>query len=159
MLIFVSMKYLLRSLKYFLFLLVMFALLLAVLVFAKIVEADISVMFVHGYDSLWQIALMFLGVSLIYPRFGYSKRGVRMPGETSELRPAVLEVMTARGYKLVREDADTFFFIKRQPLDRLFRVYEDGINFTRTAIGYEIEGRTKDVVRLVGALEAAASRM
>ena len=36
---------------------------------------------------------------------------------------------------------------------RLFRMLEDRVTFTRTATGFELEGPTKDLVRIVSALE------
>ena len=68
------MKYIIRSIKYFIQLMVILALIIAVLIVAKVVDSDISKIFVNGYDSLWQIALMMAAFAAIYPRFGYSKR-------------------------------------------------------------------------------------
>ena len=52
------MKYLVRALKYFVYLFIILALLIAVLVLTKVVDGNLSTMFVNGTDSLWQIALV-----------------------------------------------------------------------------------------------------
>lgn len=149
------MKYLVRSIKYFLYLIIILSLMILILVKMNLVEGNLSTMFVNGYDSLWQIALIMVVFSLVYPRFGYSKRSVRMPGETGEILPAVKRVMESKGYRLRGESGgENMVFIKRAPIDRLFRQFEDAITFSRTAFGYEIEGRAKDVVRIVGSLES-----
>ena len=66
------MKYIIRSLKYFCYLIIILTLIILALVLTGFVEADLSKMFVNGYDSLWQIALIMLAFALIYPRFGFS---------------------------------------------------------------------------------------
>ena len=50
------MKYIVRSLKYYCYLLLLLVIIIAALVLTGFVEADLSKMFVNGYDSLWQIA-------------------------------------------------------------------------------------------------------
>ena len=54
------MKYIIRALKYFCYLIVLLAVIILALVLTGFVEADLSKMFVNGYDSLWQIALIML---------------------------------------------------------------------------------------------------
>ena len=44
------MKYIIRSLKYFCYLVIILALILVALVLTGFVEADLSKMFIHGYD-------------------------------------------------------------------------------------------------------------
>ena len=97
------MKYFIRSLKYFCYLILILAVIIAALVLTGFVEADLSKMFVHGYDSLWQMALVMLVFALIYPRFGFSRRTVQLNGSPEEVRPGVLRVMEGLGY--VPEDA------------------------------------------------------
>ena len=46
------MKYIVRSLKYFVYLIVILTLIIVVLVLAGFVEGDLSKIFVNGYDSL-----------------------------------------------------------------------------------------------------------
>ena len=68
------MKYFIRSVKYFFYLLVILAIIITALVLAGFVEADISKIFINGYDSLWQICLIMAVFSAIYPRVGLSTR-------------------------------------------------------------------------------------
>jgi len=149
------MRYLVRSIKYFIYLVIILSLMIFILVKMNMVEGNLSTMFRNGYDSLWQIAVIMAVFALVYPRFGYTKRSVRMPGETAMIRLSVLETMEAKGYKLRSEDAEEgMVFIKRLPLDRLIRQFEDAVTFTRTVYGYDIEGRGKDIVRIAGSLES-----
>lgn len=148
------MKYLKRSVKYFFYYVILLVIIIAILVAFKVVEADLSKMFVNGYDSLWQIALVFAAMAAAYPHFGFSTRSAHMPGETAALLPTIKQVMDEHGYKMTEQDAGgNLKFRKRAPLTRMLKMGEDTLTLTRTATGYDIEGMTKDMVRVVSALE------
>ena len=142
-------RYIISSVKYFLYLIIIMTLLLAILVLLGLAEADPAEIFVGGYSSYWKIGLAFLALAAIYPRFGYSKNEI-ISGV--ELKPLILSVMDSRGYKLRSEEGDTMVFIKRSPLDRALRMWEDAISFTKTEAGYDIEGHTKEMVRCRSAI-------
>lgn len=147
------MKYLVRALKYFVYLFIILALLIAVLVLTKVVDGNLSTMFVNGTDSLWQIALVMAVFALIYPRFGYSTLPLHMGGFTEEIAPVVKKAMDARGYRLSAEDADGgMVFLKASPLDRAVKMWEDAITFTRTATGYDMEGHNRELLRCRNAI-------
>ena len=148
------MKYLIRSLKYFCYLIIILAIIILALVLTGFVEADLSRMFVNGYDSLWQMALIMLAFALIYPRFGFSKRMAHISGSPEELRPGILRVMEALGYKLEGETEGKFNFRRRSGLSRVLKMGEDRITLSSTAGGYEVEGLTRDLARIVSALDA-----
>lgn len=149
------MKYIVRVLKYFVFITAVMALMLLVLSLLGFVERDVAAMFRNGYDSLWQIALMFLAVSAVYPKFGFCKRGAIVPGPFEELRPKVVRFMEERGYVLEKEDGENLSFRKRTFFGRLLSLlFEDRISFERQLPGFYIEGRSRDVARIVSGLEA-----
>lgn len=147
------MKYLTRSAKYFVYLLIVLSIIIFALVTFKVVDSDIETMFVHGYDSLWQMALIIAAFALLYPRFGYTRRNIHMGGgETPELRAKVADLMEKRGYRLKNEDGDSLTYIKRAPFARAMKMFE-GLTFTRTIDGYEVEGLSKEVIYVAAALE------
>ena len=149
------MKYLIRSLKYFCFLIIILTLIILALVLTGFVEADLSKMFVNGYDSLWQMALIMLVFALIYPRFGFSKRTAHLSGSPEVVRPDVVRVMEAMGYKLEAENEGSFSFRRRSGLSRVLKMGEDRITLSPTAGGDEAEGLTRDLTRIVSMLEAS----
>lgn len=154
MLIFVIMKYLVRSAKYFVYLLVILIAVICALVAFKIVDSDISAMFVRGYDSLWQIAAAAAFFSLLYPRFGFTTRKAMAPGPAEETAAVVKAVMADRGYVLEKLDGDNMSFRKGSPVVRVFKMWEDRITFEKTISGYDVEGLTKDLVRIISAVES-----
>ena len=148
------MKYIIRSLKYYCYLMILLTLIILALVLTGFVEADLSKMFVNGYDSLWQIALIMLGFAAIYPRFGFSKRTAHVYGSPEEIRPDVMRVMETLGYRLERETDGSWSFLRRSGLSRALKMWEDRISLTPSGAGLEVEGLTRDLARVVSALEA-----
>lgn len=150
------MRYLVRSVKYFVQLMVILAIIIAVLILAKVVSADISQIFVNGYDSLWQIALLMAVFAAIYPRFGYTSRIAVVPGDDEEAGAVLQRVMAAHSYiEVPAAKPECRCFRKSSVGDRITRLWEDRITVSRVATGYELEGIGRDVVRLVNALRDA----
>lgn len=149
------MKYIVRSIKYFVYLIVILALIIVILVLAGFVEGDLSKIFVNGYDSLWQIALMMAVFAAIYPRFGFSTRTAHFYGTPEEADAALKGVMERLGYKFEKQEGDDVCYIKRAPFARLAKMYEDRITVRHIAAGLELEGLTKDTVRIASGVEAA----
>lgn len=131
---------------------VILSLIIAILIVAKVVDSDISKIFVNGYDSLWQIALLMAVFAAIYPRFGYAKRQAIVPGSDEETAPVLERVMAAHGYEKENRADGVLAYRKRSVGDRLLRLWEDRITVTRFVSGYELEGSNKDVIRLINAL-------
>ena len=146
------MRYFIRAVKYFVQLLVILALVIAILIVAKVVDSDISQIFVNGYDSLWQIGLLMAVFAAIYPKFGYASRQAIVPGSDEETMPMLESVMESYGYKREERTDGVLAFRKAHIPDRVMRLWEDRITVTRFVSGYELEGANKDVVRIVNAL-------
>lgn len=128
-------------------------LILTALVAFKVVDGDISTMFVNGYDSIWQIALCLALLSALYPRFGYSTRVAHIQGSDEEIIPGVIRKMESLGYRLETRVGSDMTFRRRSGLSRALKVWEDRLTFTRSMSGYDIEGLTRDMVRVVSLLE------
>lgn len=147
------MKYIVRVIKYYIYICVIMALILWVLSLLHVVEGNVASMFRDGYRSIGYIALMFLAVAAIYPKFGFSRRGAVIPGSYAEIRDGIMDYMNSKGYRLESERGEDLTFRLRSPLGRLTRMTEDRITLTRELPGYSVEGLTKDVVRIAYGLE------
>ena len=151
------MKYIIRALKYFCYLIIFLTLIILALVLTGFVEADLSKMFVNGYNSLWQIALIMLVFALLYPRLGYGTRTAHIFGSPEELRGDVVSVMERLGYRLEKEDGTGWTFRRRSPVSRALKMWEDRITLSVTGAGVKAEGLTRDLARVISALEATRS--
>lgn len=147
------MKYVIRAAKYFVYITLIVAIVLTILVMLGLVSPDIEKMFRNGYDSLWQIGLVFMAIAAFYPRFGFGSRGARVPGSYEEVRDRVVDFMEDRGYRLESEDSENMTFRLRSPIMRATRMFEDRVTMTRELPGFMLEGPTKDITRLVYGLE------
>jgi len=140
------MRYIVRAVKYFFYCVAIVALILFVLSLAGMIGSDPEQLFVNGYDSYWQIALMFAAIAAVYPSFGYMRRMIHIPGELSEIKGPVLSAMEVKGYQLERQDGEDLVFRARSPWKRFTSMYEDRITMKRTVDGFELEGLRRDVV-------------
>ena len=97
------MKYLIRSLKYLIYFVVIFFLCLALVVlFSHQHPTSLSELFKEG--SLLPICLIFVGFSLLYPAVGYRKAKLTLDDDWKEYRSAVMSTMEGAGYVLKSED-------------------------------------------------------
>ena len=147
------MKYLIRSVKYFIYICVFVSIILLAMVLLGFVSSDINVMFQQGWKSVGYIALMFAAVAVIYPAFGFKKRLAGVLGDFADLRPGAISYMEEHGYVLESENDQVMTFRYRSFINRLFRMFEDRITLGKTLGGFEVEGLTRDVYRIVYGLE------
>lgn len=147
------MRYVIRAVKYFLYIVVLVTLILTVLALSGFVSSDINVMFRNGWKSVWLILAVFAFVSAFYPRFGYGRRQVHITGEYSQIRQSVIDFMTEHGYRLEKELGEDMFFRSTSVARRIARVWEDRITLERCLGGFTLEGSAKDIVRLAGGME------
>lgn len=147
------MTYFRRALKYFIQMTLIVTVILLVLMETGIVAKDISVAFKQGWTSVaWCIGL-FAAVSCIYPRFGYQKRMIPLNGDPAETREGIVEAMHRRGYVLESDRDGVLKFHLSTPLNRIARFWEDTITLTPVLGGFEAEGLSRDLVRVVSSIE------
>lgn len=149
------LKYIIRAVKYFFYFSFLLVIILAILSLAHVIDGNVETMFRDGYNSIVQIALMFAAVSAVYPVFGFVRKDTVIPGEYAEIRDGIIKFMENRGYRLEKEDGENLTFRNRSVLNRLSRMCEDRITFTRTLGGFSVEGLRKDTIRLIYGLENA----
>ena len=147
------MTYLRRALKYFVQACLIVTVILAVLMVSGLVSTDISVAFVHGWKSVWWILALFAVMSLAYPFFGYQKRKVHVEGEPALAKDGIVEALAPRGYALESEKDGVLTFRLSSPVNKAARMWEDRITLTPVLGGFEAEGLSRDLVRVVSSIE------
>ena len=147
------MKYLVRAVKYFIWFAFILALLMTIMALLGVVEPDPQSMFRDGMKSVWQIAILFAVLALVYPLSGFMKKEVVIPGDYSGIRDGVIKCMESRGYVLETEEGENMTFRLSSKAARAFKMFEDRITLTRTPGGFQAEGLRKIVIRIAGALE------
>ena len=147
------MRYFVRAVKYFIYFSLIFALIILILVLLGLAGQDQGGILRDGWKSVGQIAMLFAAVAAFYPRLGFITKNLIVEEDAGDIRGKVVELMESRGYRLETEDAGGFTFRLRNKLNAVTRMLEDRVTFTRTSTGYDVEGLTKDVVRIVSSLE------
>ncbi len=146
------MKYLIRSLKYLLYFVIIFFLCIAlVLLFSHQPISSFPELFKEG--SLLPICLIFLFFAAIYPLVGYRKGRIVMDGEWKDYRDAIKKTMENADYEMVSEDENSLKFRSKRAAIRLTRMWEDAITFTRQESDPNlvlVDGPSRDSLRLVG---------
>ncbi len=152
------MKYLRRSVKYFIQITLIFVVIIAVLMLSGMVSKDVAVAFQQGWTSVGYILVAFLAMSAAYPYFGYGKRNIRANGDPATYRSAIIEALEGRGYRLAGEKDGEMQFNLTSPINRLARFYEDTVTITPVLGGFQAEGLIRDLSRVVMAIDTKINR-
>lgn len=147
------MTHLRRALKYFIQTCLLLVIILAVLMLSGMVSKDISVAFQHGWTSVWWILALFAVMALVYPFFGYQKRMIHVKGDPALAKDGIAEALRGRGYVLANETDGILKFHLASPVARAFRMWEDTITLTPVLGGWEAEGLSRDLVRVISSIE------
>ena len=147
------MRYLIRVVKYFIWFIIILAVIMAILVALGETELNLQSMFRDGANSLWQIAILLFVLALIYPKTGFRKVGTVVPGEYPEARNIVIKHMESRGYRLESEEGETLTFRLKSKFGAFCKMFEDRITFEKEPGGFRVEGLRREVVRIISTLE------
>lgn len=143
-----------RALKYFIQITLIFAVIIGVLMLSNMASKDINTAFRHGWQSVQLILAAFAVMSLIYPFFGYGKRTIHATGDPAEHWKTIDEALDTRGYVLAGETPEGGRkYHLRSGTNRVARLWEDTITINPVLGGFQAEGLTRDLVRVVMALD------
>ncbi len=139
-------KYIIRAIKYFIYFAVLFTIVTLVLLTIK--GGNLNAVYPEGYNAILKIALLFAGVSAVYPFFGYTKKEIPVAGEFSDSAARLISFMESKGYIVVQQENETIVFQNKSFIFRLLRMFEDTIVVEKIFAGYSFEGARRDIIRL-----------
>ena len=141
------MKYLIRSLKYFVALCVLCVVLMALMILTGssnlTAEETIYLMFHSDRFVLLGVAMVVLAAA--YPRFGFITR--RVEGDVEQHRIQINNALHTAGFRLVKEEDGVLFFRGDGLLKRLSLLFEDEISVRQYGQWIEIEGIRRGVAK------------
>lgn len=141
------MKYLIRSLKYFVALCVLCVVLMALMILTGssnlTAEETIYLMFHSDRFVLLGVAMVVLAAA--YPRFGFITR--RVEGDVEQHRTQINNALHTTGFRLVKEEDGVLFFRGDGLLKRLSLLFEDEISVRQYGQWIEIEGIRRGVAK------------
>ena len=147
------MTYIRRALKYFIQISLILAVILLILMASGMVSWDMNIAFQHGWKSVWWILAAFAAMSLAYPFFGYQKRKINVVGDPADYKDGIAQALATRGYVLENDRDGALTFRLSSPVNRAARMWEDRITLTPVLGGFEAEGLSRDLVRVVSSIE------
>lgn len=149
------MKYVVRSLKYLVFLCVLYVGLVWLMSFdsatpdvglVELIRAQLN-----SERGVW-LVVAFVALAAFYPRFGFMRR--RIAGcdmAKDEIR--IVNAMQTYGFKLVERRDGDMCFRKEGLLGRLMLMFEDEIVVREVEEGVELSGLRRTVARVAYQLE------
>ena len=146
-------KYLIRVVKYAVYLAIIFFLLIAIMSVTSNQGLHYENFFRPGTGS--QLLIFFIVISFVYPLFGYVKKKVYLNHNFTEDKEKIKEVIINSRYVLVAEDATTITFRHSSKFIRAMRMYEDAIILDFSDNPITLDGHRKDVYRLSRSIEYA----
>lgn len=146
---FYCMRYFLRALKYFVYIIVLAAILIVLLVLLQGGSFDIDTLFIQGKRSIYMMLGIFAVLSAIYPAIGYQKRSISFDCGWDELKPDLISVMKERRFKVENDMGNMITFISDGGAARFLRMYEDRITVEVTGGVMLLEGHRRNLIRVI----------
>ncbi len=152
------MKYLIRSVKYFIALCVLYLVVMALMFVTNtslLTPSETFYALVHSTRGVILIVAVVL-LSALYPRFGFISR--QQIGSLTVNREQIINAFASEGFKLIRESDGEMVFRAETLFKRLMLLYEDEIRVTQCGEWITIEGIRRAVARINYRLESYLER-
>ncbi|MCC8036248.1 MAG: hypothetical protein LIO77_10045 [Rikenellaceae bacterium] len=147
-------KYIIRSLRYILRMVVLLGIVFAVMAAAGLLETTHGNAFHTIFLSRNGMVLAGILVILagIYPKVSFTQ--VRIEGDIHADRPRIKEVMQAYGFVTARESEDTMTFHSSKLSRRIASQFDDTVTVTGSGGVIWLEGMKRDIYRLEARLRS-----
>ncbi len=146
-------KYLIRVVKYMIYMVVVFTLIVAI--FSLTSDQTMRYENIFRPDTANQLIIFFVAISLVYPLFGFVSKKVYLNKNFSEDKERIMEVFINSKYILVSETDTTITFRHSSTFMRAMRMFEDAIEIDFSDNPIVLEGQRRDLYRLARAIEYA----
>lgn len=150
------MRYFIRSVKYLLFICILYILLVWIIALTSYTEVVDGWMLLEAQlrseQGVWLVAAFIL-LAIFYPRFGFM-RGVAQRGSVANDRVRIDNAMRLYGFEYVGAEGDTLIYRAKGVLKRATFLFEDRLEVRNVEDGIEIVGIRRAVARVVYQLQA-----
>lgn len=153
-----NMKHLIRSVKYFIYIAIIFCIIVAIIYYLSDHSNTNSPLDLFKEGSWWKMLLFFVAFSAVYPFVGYQKKEIYHNGNVKDYRKQILELFENARYQLVDEGDNYFKFrMKNRVSAVLTKMSEDEITIDFSENPAIISGLRKDVLRFARNVERVIS--
>ena len=150
------MKYAVRSLKYLLFICVLYVALMwlsSVSTYGGAIDTMTLLKAQLSSDRGLMIVVAFVALALFYPKFGYVRR-VIAGADIEADRVRIDNAMQLYGFKFEEVRDDALVYRADGVVRRVILLFEDEILVRRVEGGIEVEGKRRQAVRIIFQLSA-----
>ena len=147
------MRYLIRSIKYLIYFVLIFFLIVGLIYFFSTQkQAGLSFTELFQEGSLPKLVIFFLLVAGLYPALGFGKRNLYLNGEYGRYADIIDMAMRDLEYEKVSDEGGKVVYRCASHSKRLGRMYEDSITFDISDNPVIIEGFRKDTTRVLSTI-------
>lgn len=150
------MKYAVRSLKYLLFICVLYVALMwlsSISTYGGAIDTMTLLKAQLSSDRGTSLIVAFVALALFYPKFGYVRRVIAGADiETDRVR--IDNAMQLYGFKFEEVRDDALVYRADGVVRRVILLFEDEILVRRVEGGIEVEGKRRQAVRIIFQLSA-----
>ena len=150
------MKYAVRSLKYLLFICVLYVALMwlsSISTYGGAIDTMTLLKAQLTSDRGLMIVVAFVALALFYPKFGYVRR-VIAGADIEADRVRIDNAMQLYGFKFEEVRDDALVYRADGVVRRVILLFEDEILVRRVEGGIEVEGKRRQAVRIIYQLSA-----
>ena len=149
--------YLIRSIKYLIWLALLFTLIFVLMIRTNTARAGGEQMLHELFHTQrgWMMIGMLMVLAFLYPRFGFTSRSLK--GSVATNRDDILRVAHRGGFSLVSETPGQLVFRASSPAKKALLLWEDTITVTQQGDQLVIDIR-KEVVRMEFRLKPALAQ-
>lgn len=152
------MKHLIRSVKYFIYIAIIFCIIVAIIYYTSDHSNTSSPLDLFREGSWWKILLFFIAFSGVYPLVGYQKKEIYHNGNVKDYKKQIVELFENARYQLV-DEGETYmkFRLRNRVSAVLTKMSEDEITIDFSENPAIISGLRKDVLRFARNVERVIS--
>ncbi len=147
------MKYLIRSVKYFFYFMILCVLFVTIVYYATEHKDGVTLqmLFTEG-GSIYKMLAMFAAFAAIYPAVGFQKKEIHV-SNFAENKKEVIALFANANFILKEENSTKMVFRAKSPLIRIMRMCEDEITIDFSNNPIVMDGLRKDVLRFSRGVE------
>lgn len=144
------MKYLIRSLKYIVYVVLIFLVIVLILYSFSPERAAGGGPFAMFKDGAGpSLIIFFVAVGALYPLLGFGKRKLYLNGDFAKYADIIDSSMAELGYEQVEKDETHLVYRQTSGAKRANRMWEDAITVNITDNPLVFEGFRKDLARII----------
>ncbi len=149
-------KHIIRSIKYFIYIIVFFLLVVTIFAIFFNLEGNSIADVYRGMfkEGAWfKMLLFFVAYAIVYPFMGYQKKEIYTNENLATRKEDIKELFENANFVLQEETPTSMTFVLKNKFLRFIRIYEDAVVLDYSEIPATISGLRKDTLRFSRSIE------